>query len=388
MNLVKKYENYRAVLKSSFLIAGEKQGHSLPADARNSVYMHFGDSTLFLGWYIGILATEYYLLSREFIKAETLNVRETLQELFFAVNALKRLIGTAAECFKTVCQGPFDKVPGFFIRDDVTSDIKEYFSGVEKVSSDFIAEDPYLKEESQDQLIHLLLGFSLVRRFIPGDTCVQEENILEMSQKLAFDICSCPSKTGWVIKNPYCGYKKVNRGPYAYFFSFPIVTSLQYIVQKGKELLNTVKRIFRYVWKNFMKYHIPCVYNATNLHLVLTLACMSDSWGKNSIKYLVNLSKKFNWPVYPMINIVLYSDNISHKKQYLDDLKKRAKSMLENAPEEGLSHEGSPKGWKSSHRFLFETRAQDEGQEYYKGMSFSGVDFMLLHNIYQIINRP
>ncbi len=376
MNLVEKYERYRAILKNSFLVVGEGQGHSLPADARNAEYLHFGDATLFLGWYTGILSTEYYLLSKKLIKTKALNANETLEELFFAISALSRLIDTAMDSFKPVC-GESNKVRGFFIRDDVADDIKQYYSGVERVASDFMAENPYMKEESQDQLIHLLLGFSLVKKFIPKDVRIRGQSILELVEELAFDLCAFPAKTKWVIRNPYCGYKKVRRGPSAFIFSFPLVASLLYINKKGEELLPTVKWIFKFIWKNIMKFYLPVVYTPTNLHLVLTLACMSNSW---KVKRTCKLSKKFGWCIYPLLQAVLHDG----KKPEVDDLLAEARSMLDSAPEDGLSHGSSPRGWKSSHRFLSDLRSQNEGQPWYRSMRFSGVDFMLLANVYQI----
>jgi hypothetical protein len=87
-----------------------------------------------------------------------------------------------------------------------------------------------------------------------------------------------------------------------------------------------------------------------------------------------------------MINVVLFSDIHPHKKLDIPELTDWARPMLETAPRDGLSHQGSPAGWKASHRFLFDKRTQIEGQDRYEGMTFPGVDFMLLHNIYQIMN--
>jgi hypothetical protein len=59
--------------------------------------------------------------------------------------------------------------------------------------------------------------------------------------------------------------------------------------------------------------------------------------------------------------------------------------MLDAAPPDGLSHSGSPPGWKASHRFLFNRRGQQKGQEAYVGKRFSGLDFLLLHNLARIL---
>lgn len=389
MDLIRKYQNYRARLVADFLRVGEDQGHSLPADARKTDSIHFGDATVFLGWYIGILATEHFLLLKGVLDSAVLNTCDTLRDLYFALKALERLMKKAPDAFEALSQQHCDEAEGFFIRDDITVDLKYQF-GVENIASDFIADDRFKKEESQDQLIHLLLGLALVKRFIPDDVCIQGTSLLELSRDLAAKICSWPSATKWIIRNPYWEYKKVARGSCALFFSFPIVVSLQYIDDNETELPATVRSLYKFLWRYLMKNNLPCIYNPTNCHLALTLACISNSWGENSLKYIFNLSQRFNWPVYPMLNVVFHHDLAQQSStfrmgRYIADLIDRAEAMLRDAPDEGPSYEGSPRGWKASHRFLAGTHAQNYGFNHHRGMHYPGVDFMLLHNIYQII---
>jgi hypothetical protein len=383
MSLSRKYEKYRRILRKRFLIIGRTQGHSLPADTRSSGCIHFGDATVFLGWYMGVLATEFYLLSEGLITTQTLRPQKTLRELYFALTALRRLIDTAACCF-----GPSPiQYRGFFIRDDVPAELKDHFPGVDEIESDYLGANPFMKEESQDQLIHLLLGLALVNKFIPPNAIIQGLPLAATAQRLALDICSWPSTTRWIIKNPYVGYKKVDRGPYVFFFSHPIVTALERLDEQGQELSRTVHWATKFIWKHIMRYNLGGLYNATNLHLTLTAACLSDTWGRDSLKYISRLAKKFDWPIYPMINVVLFSDVYPDKKLAIPELRNWARPMLKAAPRAGLSHQGSPSGWKASHRFLFDRKMQTEGRDDHEGKAFPGVDFMLLHNIYQIMEN-
>jgi hypothetical protein len=381
MSFSRKYEKYRKILRSRFLVIGRAQGHSLPADTRSSEHIHFGDATLFLGWYTGVLATEFHLLSEGLITTQTLRPQKTLRELYFALIALRRLIAAAADCF-----GPSsNQCPGFFIRDDVLTELKDHFAGVAGIESDYLDASPFLKEESQDQLIHLLLGLALVNKFIPPNAIIQGRPLVATAQHLAFEICSWPSTTRWIIKNPYVGNKKVDRGPYACFFSHPLVAVIKRLDERGSDLSNSVNWATKWVWKHIMRYNLGGLYNATNLHLTLTAACLSDTWGRKSLKCISRLAKKFNWPIYPMINVVLFSDIHPHKKLAIPGLRTWAGPLLEAAPRAGLSHQGSPAGWKASHRFLFDKKMQTEGRDDHVGKAFSGVDFMLLHNVYQIM---
>ena len=391
MDLNKKYKNYRSRLKAEFLIVGEDSGCSLPADARKTESIHFGDATVFLGWYIGILATEHFLLQKSLLDSTIIDISDTEKELYFTLKALERLMTTAPDAFNGLSRQCSDEPMGFFIRDDVKFDLKEKF-GVENIESDFIAGNPFQKEESQDQLIHLLLGLALVKRFIPKNIRYKGKSLLEFSQLLAFKICSWPSTQKWIIRNPFCENKKVNRGSCAVFFSFPIVIACRYISDNETDLIETVPNRYIFLWHHILKYKLPCIYNPTNCHLVLTLACISNTWGVNSLKYISNLSQIFDWPAYPMIHIAVHRDQIQlfspfRIDRYISDLTSRAESMLREAPWEGPSYEESPRGWKAPHRFLAGIDSQNFGYEPYEGMYFSGVDFMLLHNIYQIIKN-
>lgn len=392
MNLPGKYQNYRARLKSDFIRIGPGQGHSLPADTRENLSIHFGDATVFLGWYTGILATEHVLLSNGVFDPAVLNPSDTLRDLYFALKALERLMKKAPEAFESAPPQQGAEEEGFFIRDDVAEELKHEF-GVERIASDFIAEDRFQKEESQDQLIHLLLGLALVKRFIPESVSIQGTSLVELSRQLAAKICAWPAAKRWIIRNPYWEYKRVARGSRALYFSFPIVAALQYIQGNESELLATVRGRYEFLWRHLLKYNLPCIYNPTNCHLALTLACIGNSWGENSLRHILNLSRRYEWPVYPMLNIVLHHNlaqlsSAPRISRYVAGLIAASEAMLREAPYEGPSYEGSPRGWKASHRFLAGTYAQNYGYDHHRRKRFSGVDFMLLHNLYQIIESP
>jgi hypothetical protein len=346
---------------------------------------------------MGILATEHFLLRKGLMDSpdQTLNISETEKELCFALKALKRLMKKAPSAFDTPCldsssQQNASEAEGFFIRDDVKSNLKQAF-GADDLESDYSASNPFQKEESQDQLIHLLLGLALVKKFIPEDVHVQGKSLLKLAQKSAVKICTWPSQTKWIIRNPFCDNKKVARGDFAVFFSYPIALSCHDIFDSETDLLATVRRIYKFLWRHVLKYNLPFIYNPTNCHLVLTLACISNSWGENSLKHISCLSKKHDWPLYPLLHTALHhepspqSSASATPETSINDLIFKAESMLNEAPEEGPSYEQSPPGWKASHRFLAGTSSQNLGYDPHQGRRFPGVDFMLLHNICQIV---
>ncbi|MGI8893151.1 MAG: hypothetical protein ACR2GN_06790 [Bacteroidia bacterium] len=80
-----KYENYRTRLLQEFMIdVGPAAGMSIPASIRDTVsgFIYWGDATIDLGYYIGVLATEYHLKLTSGVSTDS-----TAKELFYALQA-------------------------------------------------------------------------------------------------------------------------------------------------------------------------------------------------------------------------------------------------------------------------------------------------------------
>ena len=60
-----RYWDYRVRLDNQFLVVGDGQGYSVPAAYRNplSGIIKWSDATVDHGWYLGVLATEHFLLN-------------------------------------------------------------------------------------------------------------------------------------------------------------------------------------------------------------------------------------------------------------------------------------------------------------------------------------
>ncbi|MBA3284560.1 MAG: hypothetical protein H0U27_05810, partial [Nitrosopumilus sp.] len=179
-----KYWHYRNRLRTYYMHVGEGPGASIPAGIRNFInwetgepsIIHWGDATLYLGWYMGVLATEYHLLNKN--NQET---KEILEELNYALLAVERLDSIAELRWDLP-----SSVNGFLIRDDIPENFLELHphlnhnlndkifynekSGqalkVRQVVSDFII-NPH-NAFSQDQLVHLLMGLVLAAKFSPS----------------------------------------------------------------------------------------------------------------------------------------------------------------------------------------------------------------------------
>ncbi len=100
-----KYWNYRERLLQKFVVSQpaslDLPGTNLPANGYNPTNtgeypykLSFGDATVDLGYYIGTLATEYYLL-----KTNNLSTSQVEEELYRAIYTIYRLVRYAERYF-------------------------------------------------------------------------------------------------------------------------------------------------------------------------------------------------------------------------------------------------------------------------------------------------
>ena len=177
---LQRYWSYRERFKKEFIKIGNEQGNSIPMGERNTYFpkLNWGDGCVHLGYYLATLATEYKLLSNA---GE--DVQPTLNELYYAINAVRRLDETAERYFQNNPTGPLN-FNGFFIRDDVPDDIMDEWFPVQQpygewrtFSSNYDNNESfgshsinYNNEPSQDQLIALLMGFYFIEKYVDPRT--------------------------------------------------------------------------------------------------------------------------------------------------------------------------------------------------------------------------
>jgi len=177
-NLAKSWR-LRDRLVTQFVSVGTQPGQSEPAPERtdSAGLMKWGDGTTALGFYLGVLATEHYMLAdpARFPGADggdPSRLAANEEELYDALLALERLDDVADAAFPSPCSTT-PALNGFFVRDDVPADFSGHFPGITTIQSDFI--DPILtnKEESQDQVYHVQHGLALVVTLVPASVVVQ-----------------------------------------------------------------------------------------------------------------------------------------------------------------------------------------------------------------------
>src|SRR5262245_38157238 len=223
---VDKYYRLRQRLVNQFTSVGPNQGQSQPAPERmdNIAHMKWGDGTIALGFYLGVLATEHYLLTHpgRFPGADggdPNRLQTTRNELYYALRALERLDSRADAAFPSPCTTN-PALNGFFLRDDVPADFYTRFNGITSIESDFI--DPVLtnKEESQDQVYHVQHGLALVVALVPEDVTVQGTALRGWAIQQERRIAQHFAHGDWIIRNPACGNRAVARGENAIGYSW------------------------------------------------------------------------------------------------------------------------------------------------------------------------
>lgn len=194
--LNQKYWTMRERFRKYFISIGKNEGQSIPVAKRqngnyggnrcsnlysnSSGWMSWGDATGYLGDYMATLATEYALLVQE-----GKNTAATLNELYYAINALDRLDGFAEFTFDPSKSINYN---GFFLRDDVTQSTvgiwnNEYDNvGVQdpmfnyrcldsdrqKNLNDVTRENNCTNEPSVDQIVTIFQGFSFIKKYVPN----------------------------------------------------------------------------------------------------------------------------------------------------------------------------------------------------------------------------
>ena len=422
-----KYWNYRNRLRTYFLHVGPGQGESIPAGIRNFInwndgnksILAWGDATLYLGWYLGVLATEFHLLQQN---GE--DTKEIIKELCFAILAVERLDSVAETRWNFS-----PSVNGFLIRDDVPSDFLDRHphlnfnlkdetnykknSGapvlVTEIQSDFIS-NPH-NAFSQDQLVHLLMGLSLSAIFSPsevfspddvvhGKTVNYKINPKEKSKLLINKLVDYASnKYGsepWQLRYPGNRVIPNNRGG-------DLRANATGIAQIGKIINGNKKDFlvalpFNIIWQ--LQQSIKALRkNISSLHMALVTAAASDYWrgftSENTTEKGINFqgsypagrylwikydANNYGWDIfYNYLRIAIHG----YKKNNYPAAVEIINSAPFNGPYYHLEDKTAPGGWAASRRFIDNPGRQMNGSIHFPG-NYNGLDFMLFFNLYHI----
>ncbi len=380
------YGLLRTRLLDEFVIVGDGTGEGQPMTERNDLTgnVRWADSTIQLGFYLGMLATEYALLSDPETYPEMTrgdgDTADTLAELTYALDALERLDRVADASFEAPCTQS-EVVNGFFIRDDVPSTAWQAYAGASSVRSDFTDLTVTNKEMSQDQVYHLLGGLALVRALVPDEA--GDGTHADRATDLALGIIEHVSANeDWTILNPACDDREVARGGDAAGYAVATSMAAAWFSDGAVELeypeySETVAEVGRD--PDSILYS-----NVDNLHMAMVISATGDAWGETTTADLMALSENEGWVLYPLLHQALHGPTDTWCNDG-DPILEQAYEMLEELPigdEPASPYPGTAAhSFTSWNRFIRGANQAYTGPDDSEGLLFAGVDFMLLHNL-------
>lgn len=380
------YWRLRDRLTTEFLVVTEEPGGSIPATRRvdTTASMKWADATIQLGWYVGALAIEEALLRDAllpgFDQGGARTADGSARELALALGAFDRLDDHAADGFPD-CAGPWG-LDGFFVRDDVPADFGAQFDGISTIESDWI--DPTLtnKEESQDQLIHVLLGLAIVARVTDPELEVDGVRLRDQAVATAARFGAHAAADGeWVIRNPGCEDRAVNRGEAAQFFSTAIAATVASITGEAP-----AEGLFADAWEASADPDFPAWDNSDNLHMALALATAGDAWGEPTGPRIVTLAEAHRWEAYPALHAFLHGASADVDMDALEGrLSMQLDEIGEGDPASPWPSGPTSNGWTTWHRYIVESDEQYVGSSGSTGYAYPGTDWLLARMAYAAV---
>lgn len=444
---LEKYWHYRYRLVNYFLQVGPNDGESWPAGIRNNFEtavqqraLHFGDGGRYWTQYVGTLATEYALL-----KMNGQDLNETIRELYYALKAIDRLDKNAEIAYGLPsnlngCISRFD-VPVNFVA-------THSGSGIEGKDLNFqlsnctipsvclqipgsgqpgyvtgIHEEDYTNVISQDHYSQMLIAYALVKKYVDsGNLSFQEydanNTLVTITDDLVQMAISQVNRVLLFVKGNNWHYKKGNGAdipnslggdwqPFCPGFA----KAATYIT--GVDYSDN----FTFTESYWQSSQTSCTrrINNSNLYISLGLAAVSDYWrdgdGNNTtsqgIKYqgdynsdiCVNQpysNNHYGWDLYfGAINNLLYDKSFDFndlcRMQQILNTAPLADNDLNphNGPFMHNSSDLAPNDWAASNRFNSEPPNQTSGEPSGNYVDFagnySGLDYMLFHNLYYLL---
>lgn len=448
---LKKYWYLRWRLKNYFMVVGDCYGCSLPASIRNnwaepqfinneqywSSGMKFGDAPNYLSSYIGILATEYKLLSDN----NQYN-SETLRELYYAIKAINRL----DEC---EAQYPWNKntnnLDGLCSRGDVdTGFVRSHYNELNQNLGNFnplSQGDPlevkigsnydYNKDisnnddqeagiMSQDHISSMLVGLALVKKFIPSGTTYNGMDIHDEAKQITKRIIDYMQRCNWHLENPEGAKILEGWGSKAWPYSYGFAKAATFIwPQHAADFAGVIPLSNKVTWDAIATAYLDltdfCTIlgnngvdvgeceNSRNAWIILNLAAVGNSWETVPVEVsLITIpalaplaaacllpgldcsqgliwqhAKVYGWEAYyPLLHATLHNSGCLTSRSQIE-------ADLNSMPCTGHWGDMGPAGWSAPNKYHQIPAENNIGDPGFAGQ-YSGLEFMLLHNLYYL----
>ncbi len=436
-----KYWHYRQKLISDFLVMGVEDpiiptfskdevnrkyggcGLSLPAGNRYDTDGHYnwGDATSSLGFYIGVLATELRLLYDN-----GQDWSSTQYELYCALKAYERLDKTCAAIAYPFSNFTRDNpLNGSFIRDDVDISLFDNKAFAAKLKTNQTWNSDLEKGQSnthflgypwgnnvymsQDQMAYLFMGFALVKRCLNDVPALKNYNgtdlVADLAQTYTRAIADLFLKNDWYGKlDTGVGYDKwdgLRSG-----CAFPFAWSATHITGDSKYVdafCNWTCVDNAHIEQLFKAYpddifgingagdfsHLWEIKNDFAIALAICYAAVGQTaWASNIGGSIDDQSSKYDMDLFALLYHCIYSPAVT------DNLKTKLLSYIKSAPFQGPMYYPTPTNvssrdlsgvpeWRGTNRFCRPLKKNGTSTSHGE---FNGLDFMLLYNMFWLIN--
>lgn len=429
-----KYRNYRERLKQRFVYVTNNNEHGSNILAsktkayawRSSDIIDFWDSVSTMGFYLGMLATEYRLL-----KNEGKDTTQTLKELMYALKAFDRLDYYAESYY-----GGTNSTNGFFIRDDVPNYsypvcnpgignpdnpfAYHFWSDIKKIGYNYGSCDIRDNEMSQDQFRGMMLGLSLIKKLVTEGTVTldgEQYNFQNKTKEITSRVVHYMHITErkrinkrvtiairrWRIKNPVTG-ELVKRGPMGWpdvmaWYAYGFARAGRWIANEDLDRKNTVdpeREISKLLFTQLGNGNIATISNTLsqigipmhtyNLYGGRLLGTIANFRGSDTVDVTFNNDFYF----MGLLHYVLHGN--SGTKAKLDNKMSFFQNQLNTAPAEWPYNFGGSDRPASNDRTSQnllrnpEDRGtiptNDPNQMRQRVGEYHGVDYLLLHNLF------
>lgn len=439
-----KYWYYRDRLNKYFVVPGENHGESQIICVRNRIFdindnetsknFDFGQHGIYTGYYLGVLATEYYLLKSNM---QTNDTENTLKELYLALRAFEFYMDYKAEDF----YGFDESSNGFFVRENVpclfldynTTDNKNHKDllnwGLNEVDNDW---DPQtldfgnpkghpgyvthktgcdsshnfqIEAMSMDEAIGVMMGLALTIKCTADhpiynniDVNSFAKNLYNLIVRYIINLDKIYGDDKWRIYQPSAGRNQyVPAGEDTYYLGKGIIKAGYAMI--GSANFGTYDFSQDFYWWVTQDV-IPN--KKINLTMVAMLGALGNAWTHTGF-VLNKICSDIDWKIesfYILLWEVLHNKKLNNDNEQ-NALLKKALAQLDAGPCEGpycyvpmYNDDGSinnnnpvtsGNGWGSTYRWQKELIFQENG-DWFTG-NYSGLDYMLLHNLYYIVTK-
>jgi hypothetical protein len=428
---LEKYFRYRIRLRGNataefpgFVSVGPDAGESLPASQRdptvdcdNSYWtsgcfhpgvpsadgsLDFGDTTIWLGYYLGVLGTEYAVLSDL-----GLDPAQTAEDLYYALQAFNRLDVSADAWYA----GGDAQPDGFFERADVPASFPYQDDGtslrfprddnglagygcMESRQACHPGEVPGIDSghfESQDQVIGMLYGLALVNHFVPDGVVVQTKDLRAEAQHITDRMVrklragkpgDVLGETKWIVWDPDGARPSNAWGGDARAFSDPIARCANEICTSAfclADYRNTVSNAVGVVgWQGLVTSW--AAQSGINRSMALKMAMITGEWDADTF-----LARSFDYgaPMFAFAHALLHGLDVGPIDLW------EIETILSSAPCNGPCHntagcEEVP-NWRGDDRWKDPENRNGNGNRNLG--QYSGMDYMVMHNLYYLVRN-